>query len=83
MASLWLSSLLGTLRSTFGVGAPATRATLDTSGLTAPRTFDFPDASGTLALTSDISGAAQVYTRITATGDIRATAGYADLRSTE
>jgi hypothetical protein len=31
-------------------------ATLDASGLTAARTFTLPDASGTVALTSDIAG---------------------------
>lgn len=31
-------------------------ATLDASGLTAARTFTLPDTSGTVAMTSDITG---------------------------
>lgn len=75
----FLADLAGTLLSAFKIG----RASLDASGLSAARTHTLPDQSGTIALTSDISGAPQVYTRITAAGDIRATAGYANLRSTE
>lgn len=41
--------LLGTLLNTFRIG----RATLDASGLTAARAHALPDASGTIALTSD------------------------------
>lgn len=49
---LW-ADLLGTLGSTFAVGAKATRATLTAASLTAARTFTLPDATGTLALRSD------------------------------
>lgn len=42
--------LTGTMLNAFGIGPKATRATLDASGLTAARTFLFPDGSGTFAM---------------------------------
>lgn len=48
------ANLLGTVLSSFGIGPKTTRATLDASGLTASRTFLFPDAAGTIALTSGV-----------------------------
>jgi hypothetical protein len=50
------SDLLGTVNSTFSIGLK--KAKLQTTSITAERTFEFPDNSGTLALTSDI-GAGQ------------------------
>jgi hypothetical protein len=46
--------LLGTVSNTLRIGLA--KATLDASGLTAPRTHTLPNQSGTLALLSDISG---------------------------
>jgi hypothetical protein len=48
MASTILSSLLGTLKSTFRVN----KATLDASGLTAARSFTLPDVAGQVMLGS-------------------------------
>lgn len=48
------SNLLGTLLSTFALGPKPQRATLDFSGLTAQRTYLFPDGGGTIALTSGV-----------------------------
>lgn len=45
---LFISDLLGTLRSTYRIA----KATLDSSDLTAARVHTLPDASGTIALTS-------------------------------
>lgn len=42
------SDILGTLRNSFKIA----RATLSTSGLTAARTFTFPDVGGTISLNS-------------------------------
>lgn len=47
----WHSNLLGTSKPTWRIG----RATLDASGLGAARTLTVPDASGTIALTSQLS----------------------------
>ena len=49
----FLSDLLGTLSSTFRIS----RATLSAAALTAARTLTLPDASGTLALTSQLLAA--------------------------
>ena len=51
MASLVLSDLLKTLKSTFGID----KATFDAGGLTAARTFTVPDVAGTLALTTQLA----------------------------
>jgi hypothetical protein len=75
----FLADLAGTLLSAFKIG----RSTLDASGLSAARTHTLPDESGTIALTSDIAASTMTYNRITASGDVRATAGYADLRSVQ
>lgn len=58
MANKYLD-LLGTTLSSFGIGPKATRATLDTSAITAPRTHTLPDASGAVALLSQCATAAQ------------------------
>lgn len=47
---LWLSDLLGTFKSTFGVG----KATIASGGLSLARTYTLPDKSGTVAMTSDL-----------------------------
>jgi hypothetical protein len=49
------ADILGTLGTSFGIGPKASRAVLDASALTAPRTHALPDKSGTLALTSDVT----------------------------
>lgn len=49
------ADILGTLGTSFGIGPKASRAVLDASALTAPRTHALPDKSGTLALTSDMA----------------------------
>lgn len=67
MASRWLSDLIGTKLTQFWVR----RAKLDSSGLTADRTFNLPDQGGTIALTSDISGGS-VAGRTTVTVDFGA-----------
>lgn len=46
------ADILGVLGSTFGIGPSGSRATLDASALTAPRTLALPDAAGKLALAS-------------------------------
>lgn len=46
------ADLLGTVKTTFGIGPKGTRGTLDASGLTAMRTYTLPDAGGTVVLTS-------------------------------
>ena len=67
MASLVLSDLLATLKSTFRVAL----GTLSFSGLTAARTFTFPDAPGTVALARNavIEAVAFGFTTNVATGD--------------
>ena len=54
MASLVLSDLLKTLKSTFGIN----KATFDAGGLTAARTFTLPDAAGTVKLQNKAEEAA-------------------------
>lgn len=41
---------------TLAIGPSATPAVFDASAMTAQRTFTLPNASGTVALTSDITG---------------------------
>lgn len=53
--SLW-KDLLGTVQTVFRIGLD--KATINASGLTAPRSFLLPDASGTLVLTSQLSSVA-------------------------
>ena len=67
MASLVLSDLLKTLKSTFGIN----KATFDASGLTAPRSFALPDVAGTVALARNAVIEAVVFgfTTNVATGD--------------
>lgn len=48
------TDLLGTTSTSFKIGKA--KATFDASGLSAARTFTLPDAAGTLARTSDITG---------------------------
>lgn len=50
--------LVGTVNTVFRIGLG--RASLDASGLTAPRTLALPNLSGTLALTSQLGGAAAI-----------------------
>ena len=45
---------------TLAIGPTATPAVLDASAMTAQRTFALPNTSGTLALTSDITGGSDV-----------------------
>ncbi|MEY2653569.1 MAG: hypothetical protein RLZZ524_597, partial [Pseudomonadota bacterium] len=56
----WLSDFAGTSRTAIGLGPKATRATLSAADLTAPRAIALPDKAGTVALTSDITGAGNV-----------------------
>ena len=51
-SNLTLSGLLGTLKSTFRIN----KLTLDASALSVARTVNVPDKTGTLAMTSDITG---------------------------
>lgn len=52
----WFSDLLGTMKTTFGIGPKGSRATLSATGLTAPRTLALPDKDGTLATLGDVGG---------------------------
>lgn len=44
------ADLFGTTKTSFKIGS----ATISATGLTAARTFTLPDATGTIALTSDL-----------------------------
>ncbi len=46
--------LIGTVSNTLRIGLG--KSTLDASAITAPRTHNLPNQSGTIALLSDISG---------------------------
>lgn len=61
----WFSDILGTVLDTFRVG----RSTLNASAVTAARTLTLPDASGTVALTSQLGTiAGQNANNVTITG---------------
>lgn len=48
------ADILGTLADGFRIGPKGAQALADMSGLTADRTFAFPDASGTVMLNSQL-----------------------------
>lgn len=48
------ADILGTLADGFRIGPKGAQALADMSGLTADRTFAFPDASGTMMLDSQL-----------------------------
>ena len=63
MSSIY-SYILGTLRATFSIGKNSP-ATIDASGLTAPRTYTLPDKGGPLVVASDIPPSSVVITTST------------------
>lgn len=51
-----ISDIVGTFRSTFAIGNPATgRGTLSASSVTGSKTFTLPNNTGTVALTLDFA----------------------------
>ena len=58
------ADILGTLANGFRIGPKGAQGLADMSGLTADRTFTFPDASGTVQVSGHYDGgnASSVYT---------------------